>query len=326
MTTRREFITLLGGAATAWPVVARAQQAAMPVVGFLRTTSFAEATPFVAAFRHGLSEIGYIDGQNVAIEFRSAEDRPELLPAMATELIGRSVALLVTDTRATLAAKAATTTVPIVFATGGDPVVEGFVPSLNRPGGNVTGVSFLASELRAKALEILRELVPKAAMIAVLVDSDNPASVSGLAVAQEAASRIGQKLVVRNVIKASDLESAFSALGELRPDALIAVGGAFFLSQRGQFSALAARYALPTIYTSPEYVAAGGLMSYGSSITDGYRQAGTLAGKILKGAKPADLPVQQAVKVELTINLKAAKALGLTVPPTLLARADEVIE
>ena len=320
---RREFIAGLGAAA--WPVVARAQPA-MPVIGFLRSASFADATPFVAAFRHGLSDVGYFDGQNVTIEFRSAEGQSEQLPVVAAELIGRPIAVFVTDTRATLAAKAATKTIPIVFVTGDDPVAQGFVPSLNRPGGNVTGVSFLTSELTAKALEVLRELLPKARTIALLVDTNNPASVAGLRIAQATANQFGQNLVIRNATTASDIELGFSAIAVPPPDALIAVGGAFFLSQRGHIAKLAAQYALPAIYTSSEYVAAGGLISYGSSISDGYRQAGTLAGKVLKGAKTKDLPVQQAVKVELAVNLKTAKALGLTVPATLLARADEVIE
>lgn len=323
--TRRKVITLLGGAlGAAGSVKAWGQQ--LPVVGFLRTTSFDEASPFIAAFRQGLQEIGYIERQNVLIDFRSALDRYEQLASIAADLIGKPVAVLVTDTRATVVAKGATTTVPIVFATGGDPVKEGFVTSLNRPGGNVTGVTFLASELRAKSLEILRELVPGSNTIGVLVDTDNPASVAGLAAAQEAAQALRLNLIVQHAVNDSDLEPAFLSITEHRIDALVAVGGAFFLSRRRQLAALSARASIPTIYTSPEYVAAGGLMSYGSSVADGYRQAGNLAGKVLKGSVPSDLPVQQATKVELVINLRTARALGLTVPPTLLARADDVIE
>lgn len=323
---RREFITLIGGAAVVWPLPLplRAQQPATPVIGFLRSTSFAEATPIVTAFRQGLKDNGFIEGQNVAIEFRSAEGRVERLPTLVADLIRLPVAVIVGNTPSALAAKAATTTIPIVFATGGDPVREGFVSSLSRPEGNVTGVSFLSSTLASKMLELLRELLPATTTIAVLVDRNNPDAVSGRTNVQAAAP--GQQIIALNASSERELDTVFAALAQNRVGAIIALGGAFFFSRRDQIVALAARYSVPAIYAQPAFVAAGGLMSYGSNITDGYRQAGTLVGKILKGAKPADLPVQLGVKVELLINLRTAKALGLKVPTSILLRADQVIE
>jgi putative ABC transport system substrate-binding protein len=324
--TRRAFITLIGGAAAAWPLAARAQQPTMPVIGFLRSASLSNATPLVTAFRQGLKEAGYVEGQNVAVEFRSAEGHNDQLPRLVAELVRRQVAMIVCNVTAASAAKAITSTVPIVFATGDDPVDEGLVTSLNRPGGNITGVSFLGNALGAKQVELLREMVPKATTIAVLVDTNYRGSVSGLRDVEAAAHSFGQHLIVLNASNEHDLDTASSALAQQRADALIVLGAAFFLSRRDQIIALAAQHGLPAIYQVPDFVAAGGLMSYGASIRDAYRLLGIYAAKILQGAKPADLPVQQSTKVELVINLKTARGLGLEVPPTLLARADEVIE
>jgi putative ABC transport system substrate-binding protein len=323
---RRQFITLFGGAAVAWPLAVRAQQPAMPVIGFLRSASLNNATPLVGAFRQGLKETGYIEGQNVTVEFRSAEGRNDQLPSLVAELVRRQVAVIVCNVTAASAAKAVTSTVPIVFATGDDPIAEGLVTSLNRPGGNVTGVSFLGNALGAKQVELLHELLPKATTIAVLVDTNYQGSISGLTDVETAAHSLGQQLIVLHASRERDLDIASATLARQRSDALIVLGAAFFLSQRDQIIALAAQHGLPAIYEVPDFVAAGGLMSYGASIRDAYRLVGIYAGKILHGAKPADLPVQQSTKLELIINLKTAKALGLTVPLTLQARADEVIE
>jgi putative ABC transport system substrate-binding protein len=323
---RRQFITLFGGAAVAWPLAVRAQQPAMPVIGFLRSASLNNATPLVGAFRQGLKETGYIEGQNVTVEFRSAEGRNDQLPSLVAELVRRQVAVIVCNVTAASAAKAVTSTVPIVFATGDDPIAEGLVTSLNRPGGNVTGVSFLGNALGAKQVELLHELLPKATTIAVLVDTNYQGSISGLTDVETAAHSLGQQLIVLHASRERDLDIASATLARQRSDALIVLGAAFFLSQRDQIIALAAQHGLPAIYEVPDFVAAGGLMSYGASIRDAYRLVGIYAGKILHGAKPADLPVQQSTKLELIINLKTAKALGLTVPPSLLALADEVIE
>jgi putative ABC transport system substrate-binding protein len=322
---RRAFITLLGGAAAAWPFAARAQQP-MPVIGFLRSASLDNAAPLVSAFRQGLKEAGYIEGQNVAVEFRSAEGRNDQLPGLVAELVRRQVAVIVCNVTAASAAKAVTSTVPIVFATGDDPIAEGLVVSLNRPGGNITGVSFLGNALGAKQVELLHELLPSATTIAVLVDTNYQGSVSGLTDVEAAAHSLGQQLVVLHASSERDLDLASATLAQQRADALIVLGAAFFLSRRDQIIALAAKHGLPAIYQVPDFVAAGGLMSYGASIRDAYRLVGVYTGKILHGAKPADLPVQQSTKLELIINLKTAKALGLTVPLTLQARADEVIE
>jgi putative ABC transport system substrate-binding protein len=323
---RRELVAALGGAAVAWPLEARAQQPPMPVIGFLRSASLNNATPLVTAFRQGLKEAGYVEGQNVAVEFRSAEGRNDQLPGLVAELVRRQVAVIVCNVTAASAAKAVTSTVPIVFATGDDPIAEGLVTSLNRPGGNVTGVSFLGNALAAKQVELLHELLPNATTIAVLVDTNYQGSVSGLTDVEAAARSIGQQLIVLHASAERDLDLASATLAQQRADALIILGAAFFLSQRDQIIALAAQHGLPAIYQVPDFVAAGGLMSYGASIRDAYRLVGVYTGKILHGAKPADLPVQQSTKLELIINLKTAKALGLTVPLIMQMTADEVIE
>ena len=326
---RRDFVTLLGGATlllAAKARRARAQQPAMPVIGFLRDTSLADAAYAVTAFRQGLKEAGFVEGENVAIEYHSAEDRHDRLPALVAELIRRRAAVIVGNTPSALAAKAATTTVPIVFATGGDPVRDGLVASLNRPGGNVTGVAFLAAELGGKRLEFLRQLVPTATTIAYLVNPNSPNTEADRREVQAAAQAIGQQLLVLDVISDRDIETAFVTLVQRGAGALQAGIGAFLNSHRERIVALAARHAVPAIYPLRESVAVGGLMSYAPSITDAYRQAGVYAGRILKGEKPVDLPVMQPTKFELVINLKTAKALGLQIPDKLLALADEVIE
>ena len=323
---RRDFITLIGGAAVAWPLAARAQQPAMPVIGFLRSTSLADSTHLVTAFRDGLKETGFVEGQNVAIEYRYAEGRNDRLPALVADLIDRRVAVIVGNNLATRAAKAATSTVPIVFAYGGDPVIDGFVASLNRPGGNITGVVFIEGVLGAKRLEMLRQIVPKATTIAVLVSSDSAEAVAERSDVQAAAQVLGQLLIILDVSSDREIETAFATFVQRGAGALLVGTGAFMYSHRERLVALAARHALPASYSLREFADAGGLMSYSASITDAYHQAGIYAGRVLKGEKPADLPVMQSTKFEFVINLKTAKALGLTVPPTLLARADEVIE
>jgi ABC-type uncharacterized transport system substrate-binding protein len=321
---RREFITLVGGAA-AWPVVARAQQA-MPVIGFVRSAPLAESMHLVAAFRRGLKEVGFIEGQNVAIEVRSAENDRDRLAGMVTDFIRRPVAVFVGNLAPALAAKAVTTKVPILFMIGSDPVKEGLVPSLSRPGGNVTGVTFLGGMLGAKRLELLRQLVPKTTTIGMLVNPNISNTEAERRDVQAAAQVIGQKLIVLDVSSIRDFETSFAELVQRRADALLVGSGAFMTSHRGRVVALAARYALPASYAWREAVEAGGLMSYGPSITDAYRQVGIYAGRILKGEKPADLPVMQPTKFELVINLKTAKALGLTVPMVMQMTADEMIE
>src|SRR2546430_13555933 len=321
---RRDFIALLGGAAAAWPLAASAQQAAMPVIGFLRSGTISDER--VTPFRQGLKETGFIEGQNVAIEYGSDEGQTDRLPLLVADLLRRQVALIVGNTPAALAAKAATTTVPIVFATGGDPVRDGLVASLNRPGGNVTGVSFISHELAAKQLGLLRELLPGAARIAVLVDPKWPLTEPFVSEVRAAASAMGQQIEVLYVSSDREIESAFTTLIQRGAGALHVGVGAFLASQRERIAALAARHRIPAIYVLREWVAAGGLMSYGTSVNDAYRLAGIYAGRILKGEKPGDLPVLLPTKFELVINVKTAKALGLEIPDKLPALADEVIE
>ena len=324
---RREFISLLGGAAAAWPLAAQAQQPAMPVIGFLRDTSLADATHLVAAFRQGLKEAGFIEGQNVLIEYRSAEDQAHRLPALVDDLVRRQVALIVGNTPSSLAAKAATTTVPIVFVSGNDPVINGLVPNLNRPGGNTTGVSFLSSASVTKRLELLRQLAPKAAAIAMLVGSNlAPDTERELRDVQAAVHVSGQELIVVEAASDRDIEGAFATFTQRGAGALFIGSSPIFNSRRERVAALAVRHALPATYSLREFATAGGLMSYGTSITDAYRLAGTYASRILKGEKPADLPVQQSTKFEFVINLRVAKALGLEIPDKLLALADAVVE
>jgi putative tryptophan/tyrosine transport system substrate-binding protein len=322
---RREVITLLGGAA-AWPLAAHGQQPTKPVIGFLRSTSLAVSAPMVTGFSQGLTAAGFTEGQNVVIESRYADNQRERLPGLVSELIRLPVAVIVANTIAALAAKAATTTVPIVFTTGSDPVVDGLVASLNRPGGNVTGVSFVAGMLGPKRLEMLRQLVPTAATIAILVGTDTLEGRIERRDVELAAQALGQQLIVAPVTSEGELDGAFTSIVERGAKALLVGTGPLTASNRERLVALAARHAIPAIYSLREYVEAGGLMSYGASLVEAYRQTGIYAGRVLKGEKPADLPVVQSTKFELVINLKAARALGLSVPPSLLAVADEVIE
>jgi ABC-type uncharacterized transport system substrate-binding protein len=324
--TRRAALTALGSAA-AWPLAARAQQAAMPIIGFLDSSSAGEYARFLAAFRGGLNEAGFVEGRNVAIEYRWADGRYDRLSALAAELVRIPVAVLVaTGVTAAVAAKAASSTVPIVFHTGGDPVRFGLVASLNRPGGHVTGVASLGKVLLAKRFELLRELVPKAAAIAFLVNPNNAVAELDTSDAQAAAAALGQKLIVLKAGSAGDIDTAFSTVAQQGGGGLLQQLDPFLQSRRDQLLALAARYALPAIYERRDFVAAGGLISYGTSLSDALRLVGNYAGRLLKGEKAADLPVQQPVKFELAINLKTAKALGLTVPDKVLVAADEVIE
>jgi putative tryptophan/tyrosine transport system substrate-binding protein len=322
---RREFITLVGGAAASVPFATRGQQS-MPEIGFLRSTTAADATEFVTAFRQGLKDTGYVEGQNVAIEFRWAEGRTDRLPALVDELIHRPVALIVGDAVAMLAAKSATTSVPIVFAAGGDPVGEGLVASLNRPGGNVTGIHFFGGVLGAKRLELLRQLVPKAGTVAMLVYPNTPNTEAERRDVQAAAQLFGQELIVLDAINDREIDTSFATFVQRGASALLVGSSTFTVSHRERLVGLAARDALPAIYHVKEFVRVGGLMSYGASVADAYRQAGTYAGRILKGEKPGDLPVMRSTKFELVLNLKTARALGLAVPSALLATADEVIE
>ena len=325
---RRKFVALLGGVVAAWPFAARAQQKAMPVIGVLyagpRSASFG---PFMDAFRQGLSEAGYVEGQNLAIEYRWAEDDYDRLPSLATELVGRKVDLIVASSPPSArAAKSATSTIPIVFRGGADPVADGLVASLAHPGGNLTGVSFAPNELTTKRLELLSELVPQAGLIALLVNPNSANAERVIRDVQEAARTKGLQLHVLKASNESEVDTAFASLVQLHADALVVGADPFLSTRRERLVALASRHAVPAIYAWREFAASGGLISYGSSLTAAFRLVGAYAGKVLKGAKPADLPVEMPTKFELVINLKTAKALGLDVPPALVARADEVIE
>ena len=325
---RREFITLLGGVAVAWPLPARAQQAAMPVIGFLHPGSPEANAKWVTGFRKGLAEAGYVEGRNVAIEYRWAEGQYDRLPSLAAELVQHQVTVIAaTSTPAALAAKAATSTVPIVFTTGGDPIKLGLVASMRRPGGNVTGATQLTVEVGPKRLELARELFPGATTFALLVNPANPLAATVSKDLQAVADTLGVRLHVLHASTEADFEAAFATAAQLRAAALvISTADPLFNSHAAQLGALALRHRVPAIYQYREFAAAGGLMSYGGYATDTYRLGGVYTGRILKGEKPADLPVQQATKVELIINLKTAKALGISVPLPLSGRADELIE
>jgi ABC-type uncharacterized transport system substrate-binding protein len=324
---RREFITLLGGAAT-WPFVARAQQPTMPVIGFLNPTSSDVVTEPIHSFRQSLKDAGHIEGESITIEYRWADNQVERLPAMAAELVHRRVAVIVATggPSAALAAKAATTSIPVVFNVAEDPVSLGLVASLARPGGNLTGVNILADELTAKRLELLRELVPGAARVALFIDPGNPAALSMLRELEAVAHATGLQIQVLKASTSREIDAAFGTFVHNRPDALLVSGASFFNSRRVQLALLAAVHRVPTSFGLRSYAEAGGLMSYGANLRDAYRQVGIYVGRILKGAKPSDLPVVQSSKFELVINQQTARILGLTVPATLLALADEVIE
>jgi putative tryptophan/tyrosine transport system substrate-binding protein len=324
---RRDFITLLGGAA-AWPLAARGQQPTMPAVGFLGSSSAAEWLPFVNAFQRGLKETGYIEGENFTIEYRWADGQYDRLPALAADLVRRQVAVIFAagSPVPALAAKAATATIPIVFALGIDPVQFGLVASLNRPGGNITGVNFLVGHLTEKALGLIHELIPNVAVAGMFVNPNNPNADSVTRNARETARSLSLQLHILNAGTTLEIDAAFAGLVEQRIGMLLSSADPFFMGRRDQFVALAARHAVPTIYFAREFVTAGGLMSYGTSISDAYRRAGVYTGKILKGARPADLPIEQSTRFEFAINLTTAKTLGLQIPDKLLALADEVIE
>jgi putative tryptophan/tyrosine transport system substrate-binding protein len=326
---RRDFLALLGGAAaTAWPLSARGQQVALPVIGLLSSRSQVTDAPLIRVFRQGLSESGFVEGRNVVIDYRWAGGQYDRLAALAADLVQRQVAVIITigGNASALAAKAATATIPIVFLTGSDPVSSGLVTSLHRPGANITGVYALLEELEPKRLELLRELRPSATTIAVLVNRTYPEAERQVNDMQSAARSVGQEIVVLNASTIREIDAAFARLAEMRPDALLVATDPFFLTRAQQFVVLTARHAVPTLFSRREFAAAGGLMSYGSNADEYYRLAGGYAGRVLKGEKPSDLPIHLSTKFELVINLNMVRALGLTIPATLLARADEVIE
>jgi putative tryptophan/tyrosine transport system substrate-binding protein len=323
---RRDFIALLGGAAT-WPVAARAQQAALSVIGYLSSLSQADSVRFDVALRRGLSDMGYVEGQNVSIQYRWITERYDALPAMAADLVQRQVAVIMAiGPPAVLVAKAATQTIPIVFVTGADPLKFGFVASFNKPGANITGIWMVTTVLVEKRLQLLHDLLPKAELIALLINPTSPVAEPQTRDAQAAARALGVRLAVLTAVTENDFDQVFASLVQQRADALFVSADPFFSSRREHLVALAARHEIPTLYEFREFVEAGGLMSYGTVLRDGYYKGGNYVARILKGAKPADLPVEQIDKFEFVINVTTAKALGLTVPPTLLALADEVIE
>ncbi len=325
---RREFVTLFGGAAIAWPLAARAQQPTKPVVGFLSSQSPDTYAPFPEAFRRGLKEQGFVDGENVTIEYRWAHRELDLIPGMAADLVHRNVDVIAATggVAVALAAKAATTSIPIVFNSGEDPVQAGLVSNLNRPGGNITGVSWFSDEVGTKRLGMMHQLVPAASVIAVLANPNEPETAPNVAATEAAARALGLKLIVLNATTVAGIEAAFAEMAKQKVGAMIMGPGAFLINQRAQNVALAERYAIPCMHSDRSAVPIGGLIAYGNVLTDGYRRNGVYVGRILKGDKPGDLPIDRATKFELLINLKTAKALGLDVPPTLLALADEVIE
>jgi putative ABC transport system substrate-binding protein len=320
---RREFISLIGGVAATWPLAVQAQQPALPVVGLLRTT---EAPEWIAAFRRGLSDSGYIDGNNVTLDIRVAERKRDQLSELAADLVRKRVAAIVVNTNATPYVISATKSIPIVFVTGSDPVAAGFVKNLNHPGGNVTGVSFLTGALGSKRLEILHELVPKPDTVALLVDPNYFRAEAEMHELDMGGRALGEKVIVFKASNDREIDAAFTAIAQTKVSAMLVGGGAFLTSRRRHIVGLVLLHKLPAIYTNREHTEAGGLMSYGASNTDAYRRAGVYVARILKGEKPGDLPVELPTKFELVINLGTAKALGITIPPAVLARADEVIE
>ena len=323
---RRNFITLVGSAAVAWPLPARAQQPAMPVIGFLHIASSGAYVHVVAAFRRGLMENDLVEGRNITVEYRWGESRLDRMPSLLADLLDHQPSVIVASLQGAQAAKSAGVTIPVVFSTSDDPVKEGFVTTLNQPGGNMTGAYLFTAELEGKRLGVLHDLVPKARIIAVLINANHPVADAQLREVQSAATHLGVQLVVLHANSDHDFEAAFATLIEQKAEALLVCASPFFNSTRDQLVALAARHNLPAAFELREYATAGGLLSYGNSITDVYRQLGVYVGRILKGAKPADLPVIRPTKFELVVNLKTAKVLGLTVPPNLLIAADEVIE
>jgi putative tryptophan/tyrosine transport system substrate-binding protein len=323
---RRQFVSVLGGAVVAWPLATYAQQPTMPVIGFLSSRSATDSALHVASFRQALSEAGYVEGQNVAIEYRWAEGQYDRLQGMAIHLVGRQVSVIFATGPAAHVAKAATSSIPIVFVSGEDPVKFGLVASLNKPGGNVTGVTTFNAVLGSKRVELLHKLVPNAAILALLVNPNYPSAESEIGETQLAAHSVGHNLLVLNASTESEIDAAFAELVQQRVGGLVVTGDPFFVSWREKIAALAARHMLPTIYVQREFAVAGGLIGYGTNLVDAFRQAGIYVGRLLKGAKPGDLPVVQPTKFDFVINLKTAKALGLDIPPTLLALASEVIE